>query len=227
MICSACGKAINNSKFCSFCGQEQLVLNPEHNENQLINERKNFSNETVKSIDEYNEAEFNKLDDFSKRQVILFEISNTNPHHWTFEKLNELLKKFDEGFFKNTDREKLIYRILREEELLDTISTKKEKSFLEKSFNLIFFIWIMNTIFANLLPIFLYDNKWEGWYIPGFSEITPIIVQEMTLFGEGEFRLASQAEVWRTNRRLRQIRDFQNQLEFKNFDLNDIQNFFK
>ena len=222
MFCSECGKEINNSKFCPFCGQYQLVLDSKHNESQTIDNRQNLSNKKVKSIYEYNEAEFNKLDNFSKRQVILFEISNTNPNHWAFKKLNDLLIKFDEGFFTKKERKKLIYRILREEELLSAISATKEKSFLEKSFSFLFFIWIMNTIFANFFPILLYDNKWEGWYVPGLSEITPVIVQEMTLFGAGEFRLASQAEVWRTNRRLRQIKDGINQ--FEDFDLNELQN---
>lgn len=223
MFCSECGKKIKNDvKFCPFCGQDQLVIDSEDYKSQSISNLQNFSNKEIKSIYEYNEAEFNELDNYSKRRVILFEISNTNPNHWTFKKLNDLLIKFDEGFFKHKDREKLIYRILREEELLSTISTTKEKSFLEKSFHFLFVIWIMNTIVANFLPIFLSDNKWEGWYIPGLSEITPVIVQEVTLFGEGEFRLASQAEFWRTNRRFRQIKDVINQYE--DFDLNEFQN---
>ena len=49
-----------------------------------------------------------------------------------------------------------------------------------------------------------------------------MFIKEYTILGESDFRLASQAEVWRMNRRVRKIRE-----GYKNFTGSDFQQDFK
>ena len=224
MFCSECGKEINSDvKFCPFCGTKQIFNGINQSKKDLKKNKKSLVNANIKNFYEYEEKEFNKLNHETKRKIILSEISHTNEYHWRFEKLNLLLEKFDSGFFEKTKEEFSIYKMLKDENYLSEICKSPEKSFLEKSVYYFFLIWVLNTSFANGLPTLISDEKWEGWYIPGLSEITPMIVQELTILrGKGEFRLASQAEVWRTNRRLRKLKENINNI--KDFDLNKIEN---
>ena len=223
MFCCECGKKINNEdKFCPNCGKKQILNQINKSKKDLKNNNEILVDSNIKNFEEYEEKEFNKLNDETKRKIILQEISFTNKYHWRFEKLNLLLEKFDLGYFKKTNEDFSIYELLKDDnylsEYLSDYCKTTEKSILEKSAYYFFLIWILNTSLANGLGAIMFDGKWEGWYIPALSEVTPMIVQELTILeGKGDFRMASQAEVWRTNRRLRKLKDNINKIE-ENFE---------
>tara|TARA_B100001989_G_C24423447_1_gene405227 strand:- start:170 stop:865 length:696 start_codon:yes stop_codon:yes gene_type:complete len=227
MFCSECGKEINNDvKFCPFCGTKQILIGINQSKKDLKKNNKNLVDTNIKNFYEYEEKEFNNLNHETKREIILSEISRTNEYHWKFEKLNLFLEKFDSGFFEKTNKEFSIYKILKDENYLSEICKSREKSFLEKAVYYFVFIWVLNFSFANSIPELISNEKSEGWYIPGLSEITPMRVQDFNLLrGKGKIRWASQAEVWRINRRLRILKENINNL--KDLDLNKIQNNFE
>ena len=81
----------------------------------------------------------------------------------------------------------------------------KDPSTMEKVFGYLFGIWMINTFLANILFLGVEE---EGWYIPGISDITPVIVMEKYIFSDKtEFRLGTQAEIWRLNRTKRRIEE--------------------
>ena len=209
MFCSECGKEINSDvKFCPFCGTKQILIGINQSKKDLEKNNKNLVDTNIKNFYEYEEKEFNNLNHETKREIILSEISRTNEYHWKFEKLNLLLEKFDSGFFEKTNKEFSIYKMLKDETYLSEICKSPEKSFLEKAVYYFFLIWVLNTIFANGLPTVISDEKWDGWYIPGLSEITPMIVMEKYIFSDKtEFRLGTQAEEWRLDRTKRRIQE--------------------
>ena len=183
----------------------------------------------MKYLNDFKEEEFNLLSDLEIKKIIEFEIikySSIDPEKSKFINdviLNRFENKFYTGGMKNFlykdltfHEEKQIRGYVHEQKevkkkFAKTIentrkdSEDKEKSLSSKVISTIFYMWILNTFFANVITA---DKNWEGWYIPGLSEITPILVQETYLIGgSSKFRLASQAEVWRTNRRYKQLKE--------------------
>ncbi len=214
MFCSKCGKEINNDvKFCPFCGFKI----------HEVNEGKRTSTQ-LKEIYEYPETNFKTLNTTQKKLIIWSKIANTNESHWTYEHLHKVLSKFEAGFYNQEQSRDTLYEDLFRDELSDIpfFNPMYKTPLTETIIKSFAFIWVLNTIFASGLPTLISDEKWEGWYIPGLSEITPMMVQELTILGKGEFRLASQAEVWRTNRRRRKLKENINNIQ--DFDLNKIEN---
>ena len=84
-------------------------------------------------------------------------------------------------------------------------SQRRETSLGSKVIAAVFYMWLLNTFLANANS---WDRKWEEWYIPGLSEITPMLVQETKFLGGGsKYRLASQAELWRVIRTRKNIKE--------------------
>ena len=100
MFCSECSKEIKDgSLFCEYCGAKQSK------------ERKRSKKQKKIFIDDLLEEEFNDLTDQEKRIVILTEISITNQDHWFYDYLtNDLLKRFDRGFYRTKNMSKILYK---------------------------------------------------------------------------------------------------------------------
>ena len=100
MFCSECSKEIKDgSLFCEYCGAKQSK------------ERKRSKKQKKIFIDDLLEEEFNDLTDQEKRIVILTEISITNQDHWFYDYLtNDLLKRFDRGFYRTKNMSKNLYK---------------------------------------------------------------------------------------------------------------------
>ena len=118
MLCSECGEEIrDNSLFCEYCGAKQ---SEEIRENSLVCEycgtrqgkgRKKSKKPKKIFIDDLSEEQFNDLTDEEKRIVILTEISITNQDHWFYDYLtNDLLKRFDRGYYKTKNISKNLYK---------------------------------------------------------------------------------------------------------------------
>ncbi len=170
----------------------------------------------MKYLNDFQEEEFNLLSDAEIKKIIELEIikySKVDTQKSNFI-IDVILHRFENKFYTgemrnllfkdltfNEDKQLKSYVYEKEKDKKRLESDKKEKLMGGKVFSRIFYIWILNTFLANILV----GNI--DWYIPVLSEITPVIVKELNLIGAGQFRFASQAEVWRKNRRFRQIKD--------------------
>ena len=170
----------------------------------------------MKYLNDFQEEEFNLLSDAEIKKIIELEVikySKVDSQKSNFI-IDVILHRFENKFYTgemrnllfkdltfNEDKQLKSYVYEKEKDKKRLESDKKEKLMGGKVFSRIFYIWILNTFLANILV----GNI--DWYIPVLSEITPVIVQELNLIGAGQFRFASQAEAWRTNRRFRQIKD--------------------
>ena len=172
----------------------------------------------IKRIKEYTNDEFAIMTNQEIKEILKNEIpfiKNSDPRK--AENLRNIIYQIENGIYKNPyrknkNRSKSLKYFRNPEE--------KENTLQGKVFSFLFFLWILNTILANFIGTGGTSVKetWEGWYIPGLSEITPMFIQEYTILGGGDFRLASQAEVWRINRRVRKFRE-----GYKNFTGSDLQ----
>ena len=249
----------DTAKFCHACGAAQIISvdskSPRDLEKTQVYKFFNLSLEEFIQLED-NEikhilleaVEFFRINDpeianyIQNNILIKFKADITgelypDPIDTLFEKLLELERKSRQNNFQRENK----FKEFNENnhnfnnssmKILHSIRERKIKKdfFSVKIFNFIFFFWILNTILANLIGTPDGRNfSWEGWYLPGLSEITPMLIKEYDVFGEGDIRLASQAEVWRINRRARKIRE-----GYKNFtgseldkDLNNLQKMFK
>ena len=100
MFCSECTQEIrDDSLFCEYCGAKQSK------------EKKTSKKQKKIFIDDLSDEQFNDLTDQEKRIVILTEISITNQDHWFYDYLtNDLLKKFDRGFYRTKNMSKNLYK---------------------------------------------------------------------------------------------------------------------
>ena len=100
MFCSEFTKEIrDDSLFCEYCGAKQSK------------EKKTSKKQKKIFIDDLSDEQFNDLTDQEKRIVILTEISITNQDHWFYDYLtNDLLKKFDRGFYRTKNMSKNLYK---------------------------------------------------------------------------------------------------------------------
>ena len=215
MFCSECGKEINNDvKFCPFCGAKQNLTNNDQSESNLKNDSKNLIYDGFKRIKEYEIQEFKDLKKDEIKKIILNEINLTSAEEAekSYFLKNIILPRFINNEYEGKEGklyEDLIFKNFSKEmkKLIKKKLTGKDKdpSTMEKVFGFLFGIWIINTFFANF--IYVGFGK-EGWYIPGISDITPVIVMEKFRFSDKtEFRLGTQEEIWRLNRTQRRIKE--------------------
>ena len=249
MFCSECGNEISASaKFCPSCGAKQIITRDLKTENDL--ENKEFDIFFNFSLDEFIRLEDYKIKQILIEAVEFFRNNDPKIANYIknnilqsfqgdiypdsiedlFEKLIDLENKSNKNNInnpksKNTNNTSLSSTILKsvrhKNKKNDSTSKNWNSNSILKGF---FFIWLTNTILANLIGTGTsLNNVWEGWYIPPLSEIAPVLIKEISIFGEGDFRLATQAEVWRMNRTVRQIREGIEDITGQDLDLDDLQ----
>lgn len=242
MFCIECGKEISASaNFCPSCGASQTVS---ENSKKTDNDQTKELNKLVSA--KKRKEEFLKLPNEEIRKIILSEISNLKKNnHKRSNYIKEIvLDRFDRKFYYGQMRKELYNDLfnkdttnLESKRLIIEHSTNREE-IKSKEFNNIkpvnnwnsksilkgfFFIWLTNTILANTIGTGTsLNNVWEGWYIPPLSEITPVLIKEISFFGEGDFRLATQAEVWRMNRNVRKLREGIEDITGEDLDLDNL-----